>query len=93
MCNLSAGANTGISSQIGALELDGRVEGFGDGSLEVSAAIIQLGMTVSPAACPITQVCRIDDGALEAAGTNMALGPTLGNHGCGAVPRTNYCVQ
>jgi hypothetical protein len=33
------------------------------------------------------------DGALEAAGASMALGPTLGDFGCGAVPRTNYCVR
>jgi hypothetical protein len=32
------------------------------------------------------------DAALEAAGASMALGPTLGDFGCGAVPRTNYCV-
>jgi hypothetical protein len=31
------------------------------------------------------------DGALEAAGASM--GPTLGDFGCGAVPRTNYCVR
>jgi hypothetical protein len=34
-----------------------------------------------------------DDGMLEAAGASMALGPTLGNFGCGAVPQTNYCVR
>jgi hypothetical protein len=33
------------------------------------------------------------DSALEAAGASMALGPTLGDFGCGAVPRTNYCVR
>ena len=33
------------------------------------------------------------DGALESAGASMALGPTLGDFGCGAVPRTNYCVR
>ena len=33
------------------------------------------------------------DGVLEAAGACMALGPTLGDFGCGAVPRTNYCVR
>lgn len=33
------------------------------------------------------------DGALEAAGANAALGPTLGNYGCGAVPHSNYCVK
>jgi hypothetical protein len=33
------------------------------------------------------------DGALEAAGAGMALGPTLGDFGCGTVPRTNYCVR
>lgn len=35
--------------------------------------------------------CR--DGSLEAAGANAALGPTLGNYGCGAVPHSNYCVK
>jgi hypothetical protein len=62
MNNLSTAASTGISSQIGALELGDHPESYADG-------------------------------ALEAAGASMALGPTLGDFGCGAVPRTNYCIR
>jgi hypothetical protein len=55
-------------SQIGALELGEHLESHGDGVLEATMA----GPALTTAMCP-----RIDDGALEAAGANVALGPTI----------------
>jgi hypothetical protein len=69
MDNLSTVRNTDITSQIGALELGGYVEGYGDGVLETAfggpppntgQTIICRTATVFPGAC-------ISDGALEIA--------------------------
>ena len=67
--------STDISSLIGALELTDELALHDDGSLEASGAHVQLGMTVSPATCAPTLVCRIDDGVLESAGASTAFGP------------------
>jgi hypothetical protein len=78
-----------LSSRIGALELGDTLENYRDGALEASAS--GLGMTVSPAACPITQVCRIDDAALEAFSANLGPVPTMVAYGCR--PTNFRCVS
>jgi len=80
MDNLST-VSTDISSQIGALELGGYVEGCGDDALESAGAYLNPppGPTQVRTGCgipPTIVACRIDDGALEAAGANLALGGT-----------------
>jgi hypothetical protein len=88
MNNLSTPSSTDITSQIGALELGDYLESCGDDVLE--AAVFA---SNQPNTNPRQYLTCVADGALEAAGASMALGPTLGDFGCGAVPRTNYCVR
>jgi hypothetical protein len=71
--------STNIGSQIGALELGGYPESHIDGVLE-TAAYANVGPTITN--CTMTNCAS--DGALEAAGANMALGPTQVN--CGLNP-------
>jgi hypothetical protein len=92
MDHLSTGA--GIGSQIGALELGDHLESHSDGALLRAVETTMSVPQPTAGGCTISPYCRgIGDGALESAGASMALGPTLGDFGCGAVPRTNYCVR
>ena len=79
--------STDIISRIGALELSDHLTGHGDDVLEAAV------FASNPNTNPRQYLTCVADGALEAAGASMALGPTLGDFGCGAVPRTNYCVR
>ena len=66
--------STDISNQIGALELSGQPESYADGALESAGRYLNpLPQPTQMHSCILTFVCRIDDGALEAAGANMAL--------------------
>ena len=93
MDNLSIASSTDITSQIGALELGGYMEGCGDDALESAGAYLNPppGPTQVRTGCgipPTIVACRIDDGALEAA---LASGPpaTIVNGGC--IPPTALC--
>ena len=81
MNNLSAPNSTDIRSQIGALELSDLMDNHGDGVLEEAG--MSMGDTQRPTMPRPFGNC-ISDGALEAAGANMALGPTEVN--CGRNP-------
>lgn len=58
-----------------------------DDALEAAGGMA-LGPT-APGGCPLTGRCRIDDGALEAAGMELNPGPTFVATGC--LPRTQLC--
>lgn len=64
---------------IGALELSGQPDSYGDGVLEAThLGTTQYGCLPPTIGCPSTLRCHIDDGALETIGANMAFGPTQG---------------
>jgi hypothetical protein len=93
MDNLST-VSIDISSQIGALELGGYVEGCGDDALESAGAYLnpppQPTQVRTGCGLPLTLACRISDDALEAAGANVALGgPPTAFPICG-MPVTAY---
>jgi hypothetical protein len=74
MDNLSTTSITDITSMIGALELGDHLESHGDSALESAGTYLNpLPQPTQMHSCILTFVCRIDDGALEAAGGNMAL--------------------
>ena len=83
MDNLST-VSTDITSQIGALELGGYLEIHSDGVLE-TAGMNAFGPTVDTGTCP--PYCRrIGDGALEAAGADVAIGPAPPTHVAAGCP-------
>jgi hypothetical protein len=81
MNNLFAPSSTDISSQIGALELSDHMDNRSDGALEEAG--MSMGDTQRPTMPRPFGGC-ISDGVLEAAGANMAVGPTEVN--CGRNP-------
>jgi hypothetical protein len=64
-------AGTGISSLIGALELNDHLDGHRDGTLEASGADIAVGPTGGPRTPTFSFQCA-SDSALESAGTSLA---------------------
>jgi len=88
MNNLSTANSTGITSQIGALELDDHLESYGDGALEAAGEFggPPTAQTKLQGGC--TYMCTlhcIGDGALEAAGATT-IAPVTNN-----VPMTICC--
>ena len=82
-----------ISNQIGALELGDNLGGYGDGALEAAgefAGPSPVRTTPQGACWPRTQFC-ISDSALEAAGANVAIGPSVG--ACRPPPTLLRCVS
>jgi len=76
MNDLSTASSADIRSLIGALELGGHLESYGDGVLEAAGANASLSPS-QVGECHRTAMLRvcIGDGVLEAAGANLGLGP------------------
>jgi hypothetical protein len=85
MDNLSTASNV-ISSQIGALELDYHLEGYGDGVLEASMAGPGTTAYCHTREGGCTFHC-ISDGALESFGAAIGTPATAASSGCS----TFYC--
>jgi hypothetical protein len=86
--------STDISNQIGALELGDHLESHGDGVLESAGEFggPPTAQTKLQGGC--THMCTfrcIGDGALEAAGADVAIGPSVG--ACRPPPTLLRCVS
>jgi hypothetical protein len=83
-----------ISSQIGAFELGDNLGGYGDGVLEAAGEFAGPSPNRTQLQGGCTQMCTfrcIGDAALEAAGANVAIGPSVG--ACRPPPTLLRCVS
>ena len=79
---------------IGALELSGQPERYGDGVLEAAQlATTQYGCLPPTIGCPPTLRCHIDDGVLEAIGAELGPPATLPRTTCFQTRMPSLCYE